>query len=172
MQKVRVYQLAKELRVQSALILELLDRLGQDVKSDLSVLDMDTADLVRERVTTALEAEKKRLAEEREREKVLAEAEAQLQAEQELARVAAKKPAEEAEEPAEEVPLAAEPAAEEVPAASPPAPAPAKPAAPPPAAPTPVAARAAGAAGPTPVLGVRKPRVFPARRIPTCSLSY
>ena len=31
MQKVRVYQLAKELKVQSALILELLDRLGQDV---------------------------------------------------------------------------------------------------------------------------------------------
>jgi translation initiation factor IF-2 len=170
MQKVRVYQLAKELKVQSALILELLDRLGQDVKSDLSVLDLDTADLVRERVTTALEAEKKRLAEEQEREKLLAEAEAQLQAEQELARVATEEPAEEAEEPAEKVPLAAEPAAEEVPAARPPAPAPAKPAAPPPAAPTPVAARAADAAGPAPVPGVRKPRVFPARRIPTTPL--
>ena len=33
MQKVRVYQLAKELKVQSALILELLDRMGQEVKS-------------------------------------------------------------------------------------------------------------------------------------------
>ena len=43
MQKVRVYQLAKELKVQSALILELLDRMGQEVKSDLSVLDLDTA---------------------------------------------------------------------------------------------------------------------------------
>ena len=39
MPKVRVYQLAKELKVQSALILELLDRMGQEVKSDLSSLD-------------------------------------------------------------------------------------------------------------------------------------
>ena len=64
MAKMRVYQLAKELEVQSALILELLDRLGQDVKSDLSVLDSDTADLVRARVTRALDAEKKRIVEE------------------------------------------------------------------------------------------------------------
>ena len=69
MQKVRVYQLAKELKVQSALILELLDRMGQEVKSDLSVLDGGTADLVREKVTLALEAEKKRLTEEQELQK-------------------------------------------------------------------------------------------------------
>ena len=36
---VRVYQLAKELRVQSALIVELLDRLGKEVHSDLSSID-------------------------------------------------------------------------------------------------------------------------------------
>jgi translation initiation factor IF-2 len=62
--QVRVYQLAKELNVQSALILELLDRLGKDVRSDLSGLDADTADLVRLKLTAAIEREKKRLAEE------------------------------------------------------------------------------------------------------------
>jgi translation initiation factor IF-2 len=65
MSKMRVYQLAKELHVQSALILELLDRLGRDIRSDLSVLDADTADLVRERVTRAIAAERKRIEEER-----------------------------------------------------------------------------------------------------------
>ena len=60
---VRVYQLAKELKVQSALILELLDRLGKDVHSDLSALDEGTAVLVRERLTAALANEKKRLLE-------------------------------------------------------------------------------------------------------------
>src|SRR5262245_22219886 len=60
---VRVYQLAKELKVQSALILELLDRLGKDVHSDLSSIDEPTAHLVRERLTTALANEKKRLLE-------------------------------------------------------------------------------------------------------------
>ena len=65
MPKMRVYQLAKELQVQSALVLELLDRLGQEVKSDLSVLEQNVADLVRERVTTAIAAERKRLAQER-----------------------------------------------------------------------------------------------------------
>jgi translation initiation factor IF-2 len=60
---VRVYQLAKELKVQSALILELLDRLGKDVHSDLSSIDEPTAYLVRERLTTALANEKKRLLE-------------------------------------------------------------------------------------------------------------
>ncbi len=45
MAKTRVYQLAKELQVQSALVLELLDRMGQDVKSDLSVLEPDVVDL-------------------------------------------------------------------------------------------------------------------------------
>jgi len=62
--QVRVYQLAKELNVQSALILELLDRLGKDVRSDLSGLDAETADLVRVKLTAALEREKKRLLEE------------------------------------------------------------------------------------------------------------
>ena len=66
MQKVRVYQLAKELKVQSALILELLDRLGADVRSDLSVLDSGTADLIRQKVIAALEAEKTRILKERE----------------------------------------------------------------------------------------------------------
>ncbi len=65
MKQVRVYQLAKELRVQSALILELLDRIGADVKSDLSTLDTSTAEIVRSRVTAALDKEKARLAEER-----------------------------------------------------------------------------------------------------------
>ncbi len=64
MATMRVYQLAKELNVQSALILELLDRMGKDVRSDLSSLDMETAELVRERLTVAIEREKKRLAEE------------------------------------------------------------------------------------------------------------
>ena len=66
MAKVRVYQLAKDLQVQSALILELLDRMGQEVKSDLSTLDERTAGLVRVRITAALEAEKERLADEAE----------------------------------------------------------------------------------------------------------
>ncbi len=62
---VRVYQLAKELKVQSALIVELLDRLGKEVHSDLSSIDDLTASLVRERLTVALAVEKKRLAEEK-----------------------------------------------------------------------------------------------------------
>jgi translation initiation factor IF-2 len=62
---VRVYQLAKELKVQSALIVELLDRLGKEVHSDLSSIDDVTASLVRERLTVALAVEKKRLADER-----------------------------------------------------------------------------------------------------------
>jgi len=62
---VRVYQLAKELRVQSALIVELLDRLGKEVHSDLSSIDDLTASLVRERLTVALAVEKKRIQEEK-----------------------------------------------------------------------------------------------------------
>ena len=62
---VRVYQLAKELRVQSALIVELLDRLGKEVHSDLSSIDDLTASLVRERLSIALAVEKKRLLEEK-----------------------------------------------------------------------------------------------------------
>jgi len=61
---VRVYQLAKELRVQSALIVELLDRLGKEVHSDLSSIDDLTASLVRERLSVALAVEKKRLLDE------------------------------------------------------------------------------------------------------------
>ena len=176
MQKVRVYQLAKELEVQSALILELLDRMGREVKSDLSVLDLDTADLVRLRVTAALAAEKKRLAEERETERLLAEEEAaqRAPAEKEIPAAAAK-PEE------EEIPVAAAPP-EAPPIEAPEPPVPAQPAAaatpaqpPAPAAPAvspPAAARAADAptSGPTPVPGVRKPRVFPARRIPPPSM--
>jgi translation initiation factor IF-2 len=62
---VRVYQLAKELRVQSALIVELLDRLGKEVHSDLSSIDDVTASLVRERLSVALAVEKKRLLDEK-----------------------------------------------------------------------------------------------------------
>src|SRR6185436_20998277 len=62
---VRVYQLAKELKVQSALIVELLDRLGKEVHSDLSSIDDLTASLVRERLTVALAVEKKRLLDEK-----------------------------------------------------------------------------------------------------------
>src|SRR6185503_14604663 len=65
MPEVRVYQLAKELKVQSALILELLDRMGREVKSDLSSLDGETAEMVRERLIVAIDQEKKRQAAER-----------------------------------------------------------------------------------------------------------
>jgi translation initiation factor IF-2 len=155
MQKVRVYQLAKELKVQSALILELLDRMGQEVKSDLSVLDGGTADLVREKVTLALEAEKKRLSEEQELRR--------KQEEEEKKRLLAEAAKEEEAEPKpeEEVPAAAVPAEEELPE-PPPAP-PAEPEIPAPplaaAPPKPAEARP----GPR---TARKPRVFPARRIP------
>ena len=143
--KVRVYQLAKELRVQSALILELLDRLGREVKSDLSVLDQDTAQLVRDRVTVALAAETKRLGLERER---LAEAEA-------AAAMAAKAPS--AEPPAPVAPPARPvPTARAARAAAKEALRPAA-ASPPPAAKLP------------PKPGAPKPRVFPARRIPTAA---
>jgi translation initiation factor IF-2 len=71
----RVYQLAKELKVQSALILELLDRLGKEVHSDLSSLDVPTAALVREKLTAALEHEKRRLMEQRRSEEASAGAE-------------------------------------------------------------------------------------------------
>ena len=121
MVKVRVYQLAKELQVQSALILELLDRMGQEVKSDLSTLDERTSELVRVRVTSALTAEKERVAHE-------------LEAEPEIAEVPSG-PADEGvategpgpketgvEPPLEtEEPLAAKPVGEEKPAAAPPA---------------------------------------------------
>ena len=53
MPMMRVFQLAKEMNVQSALILELLDRLGKDIRSDLSALDGETADLVRAKLFAA-----------------------------------------------------------------------------------------------------------------------
>ena len=68
---VRVYQLAKELRVQSALILEMLDRLGKEVRSDLSSIDGATAELVRQKLTVALEHEKKRILDARHSEEAL-----------------------------------------------------------------------------------------------------
>ncbi len=134
MSGVRVYQLAKELKVQSALILELLDRLGKEVKSDLSSLDDETADLVRRRLTAAIEVEKKkitetlrleqeRLAEERERQ--AAEEEKRKEAEPSEAiepAAVAEPPAPAPSEPVlGEVPVAASPA-EPPPAAHPPAP--------------------------------------------------
>jgi translation initiation factor IF-2 len=67
MAAIRVYQLAKELNVQSALILEMLDRMGREVKSDLSPIDPDTANLVRVRLAELLEREKRRLIEEQQR---------------------------------------------------------------------------------------------------------
>jgi translation initiation factor IF-2 len=77
----RVYQLAKELNVQSALILEVLDQMGRNVNSDLSTLDADTAQMVKRRVTAAIEAEVRRINEERRQQELLREAERQRQAE-------------------------------------------------------------------------------------------
>ena len=151
MPKLRVYQLAKQLNVQSALILEVLDRMGQDVKSDLSTLESDTAELVRERVTSAIEAETMRLAEELRLEE-LRQAEEAQRLEAERKRVGAEEPepvAAAGEEPTEppriEEPEAATPAAASA------ARAPASP---------------AGAEVPKPgVAGPRKPRVFAAKRL-------
>jgi len=181
MRKVRVYQLAKELKVQSALILELLDRLGADVKSDLSVLDSTMADLVRGKVTAALDVEKQRLADERQELEREAEQQAEREAEQQAER--------EAEKPAEIAPPEAPAATPEVetpaPTPAPPTPSVKTPAQPIAAAPTAATPRATPAPPPPPaastaptspsapassrpaVPGQRKPRVFPARRIPT-----
>jgi translation initiation factor IF-2 len=166
MAKVRVYQLAKELRVQSALILELLDRMGREVKSDLSVLDEDTAELVRARVVRAIEAEKKRLAE------------AQTLEVEEPAQLVSEPPRPLAQEPAlpEPEPVAAavsteeaEPAPWPAPPVERPVPAAPRPAAlsrPPAIGVRPAAAKPTIPGGP-PVIGppgARPPRVFPARR--------
>jgi translation initiation factor IF-2 len=161
MQKVRVYQLAKELKVQSALILELLDRMGQEVKSDLSVLDGGTADLVRERVTLALTAETKRLGEEQELQKQL-----DAEAERKRATAEAKKKAEEPERTGEEgTAVEEEPAA--VAAKKEEAPEPPAPEIPAPA--IAVAPPKMGEVRPG-VRTARKPRVFPARRIPPATV--
>jgi translation initiation factor IF-2 len=173
MPKLRVYQLAKELQVQSALVLELLDRMGQEIRSDLSVLDPDVAELVRVRVTSAIATERKRLAEEHR----LQDEQARRDRET-AARTERVEESEAPAPPAEEAPP--EPSIEE-PVPVPPIPAPeptpvereqpiaAKPAVPKPAAPEPVAAKPAAAtrpAAPTaPGAPGRKPRVFPARRL-------
>ena len=143
MPKMRVYQLAKELQVQSALILELLDRLGREVKSDLSAIDPDTVDLVRQRVTSAIDIEKKRLAEEQvEHDRLEREEQARQVEEGKTEKVAAESSAE----------AVAEKQAPEEPAAAP---------APKPAA-APVPPKPATAESGT---APRKPRVFPARRL-------
>jgi len=145
MPKQRVYQLAKELKVQSALILELLDRLGKEVKSDLSSLDAETADAVREKMVALLEIEKKRLAEEREIEQQRIDEEKEDIGEEEPA-------ADTPEGPAEELPVAAAPAGPVAPRQEPAIAA------------APTSATAAGVPAPTPEAPKR--RVFPARRLP------
>ena len=155
MAKMRVYQLAKELQVQSALILEVLDRMGQEVRSDLSTVERDVAENVRGQITTALEVEKGRLAAERavqlaEQEKAPAEpaaTDAAAAASEEdhavPAAVAAKAETGEAPETA-----AARDAESAATAATPKVDAPAS----------------------TDAPGARQPRVFPARRIPPAGL--
>ncbi len=108
---VRVYQLAKELRVQSALILELLDRLGKEVKSDLASIDVNTAELVRRRLVAAIAEEKRRLAEEKRaaEEAAIPEAEPAAAAEPEVEALPPREP--EPEEERESAPAAAEPEA-------------------------------------------------------------
>jgi translation initiation factor IF-2 len=171
MPKMRVYQLAKELQVQSALVLELLDRMGQDVRSDLSVLDPDVAELVRDRVTRAIAAERKRLDEEHALEEEQARKERVAAA---RAAPPATTPPAEVETPETEEPAAPAPPVEE-PAALP-AEAPAMPAPEPAAAEQPLAAQPAAPARPAeplrpaattavPGKAARKPRVFPARRL-------
>ncbi len=131
MAKIRVFHLAKELKVNSALILELLDIMGKEVKSDLSTLDARTADLVRKRLTAALEAEREKLAEKtRLEQKVRVSEEAAVAHEppvvqpieapvEKPAEVTAEEPAEEPEEEPAIVaagPEAVEPEAEDEPA--------------------------------------------------------
>ncbi|HXV77326.1 MAG TPA: translation initiation factor IF-2 N-terminal domain-containing protein, partial [Candidatus Polarisedimenticolaceae bacterium] len=161
MAKVRVYQLAKDLNVQSALILELLDRMGQEVRSDLSTLDQKTAELVSMRIKSAIAAERQRVAVQ-ERQQPMPPAEA-------AAPVASEPSAGQAEEtPAPAEPAVHAPAAEEtaVPAAAAPADKPAARKSPArPESPAAAAAATSAIAGTT----ARKPRVFPARRVPPTS---
>jgi len=172
---VRVYQLAKELEVPSALILELLDRMGQDVRSDLSTLDTETAEVVRSRITAAMEAEKVRLVHERELEEEHAAEELPIEEEVVAEPAAASdQPQPEAGEPVPATPAAERPV---VPAAAAEAPRPAaaarrkKPQVIRPGAPR-TESPAAAAAAATAITGktVRKPRVFPARRVPSPSV--
>ena len=170
---VRVYQLAKELKVQSALILELLDRLGKEVHSDLSSIDDPTAQLVRERLTTALANEKKRLLEQqRADEAPPAEPLAEPAAPRADALVAGDPDAPAAPvavDPSIESPADAEPssAPAEPQAARAAEPAAAAPPAPQPQAPVPVHA-APAIPPPTPPAGpgdARRPRLFAAKRL-------
>ena len=119
--------------------------MGQDVKSDLSVLDPDVAELVRVRVTKAIAAERKRLDEERliEEDQAKKSADAAPAAETEVAGKPTTEPVAEKRAPA------AKPQLEKEVAEAKPAPAPTPP-------PDPTAPAAPGA---------RKPRVFPARRL-------
>ncbi len=172
MAKTRVYQLAKELNVQSALILELLDRMGQNVKSDLSTLDATTADLVKQRVTAAIKAETKRIVEQRQRERAEAlaatePAETTTAAGETEPEVAPERPAAAAQPEPEEL-VREEPAAEG--AEQPLAAAPAEVSTPPAATAEP---RAATPPAPAPASGEarRKPRVFAAkRRVPLTTI--
>jgi translation initiation factor IF-2 len=172
---VRVYQLAKELEVPSALILELLDRIGREVRSDLSPLDEGTANIVRERLTVALAQEKRRLIDERRGDEAVAVeaavAPTPAEARPATASMAHEVPepevqhaaAEPAVAPAAEAPQAAVAAASEGPASS-------AEAAPAPAAPlahtavVPPSAVAAAATAPLPPLGPPRPRLFAAKR--------
>ncbi len=152
MAKMRVYQLAKELQVQSALILELLDRMGQEVRSDLSTLEQKVTEEVRTQITQALNVEKERIAKEqaarpKEVPPVAEKPEAQQTDDTEA--VAAADKADESEAP--------------VPEETPAAPLAAKPG-------TPMAHQAADAPGRPAIPGGRQPRVFPARRIPPPSI--
>ncbi len=111
MAKIRVFHLAKELKVKSALILELLDIMGREVKSDLSTLDDRTADMVRNRLTAALQVEREKIAEETRRQQETLETTETVTAEVEEVAVAEEQPAIEPVEEQEEV--AAAPEAEE-----------------------------------------------------------
>ena len=171
MRKVRVYQLAKELEVPSALILELLDRMGQEVKSDLDKLEAETANVVRQRVTAALEAEKQKL---QSQEPAGAEADAPA-ADTAVAEAPAAEstatPADEQPQPvaaeapaATEAPAADKPAATEAPAAAAAPPAPARPETARPAPSRPESPRPVAARGDAPTAPGGRPPARPAPR--------
>ncbi len=65
MAKVRIYQLARELGMDSKELLEVLDEMGVEYKSHASTLDAETADAVREIIFEQREEAKKRAEEER-----------------------------------------------------------------------------------------------------------
>ena len=48
MSKVRVYELARELDLESKILVDFLVELGADVRNHMSTIDEDIADLVRE----------------------------------------------------------------------------------------------------------------------------